>query len=268
MKNQATYISIIIALLALAAGMVLGQFCSLVIYFKDKAVLHWAIFSLLSIIVQFPAYYAAKRMLDKKPFLWIAIILVAIISIVFGPRFVFAVAPYTFYMGGLIALLLGVAVFGISTVTYTIFRPSSGNFAVLLAAWIFGALLFYFAPLAFAARQYIVTAVVLLGIFYWCWHYYRNSVGHWPRLGWMALVLLLLVAVEFISFRHLRFFNDQSAYEDKIVYEANTEFHHLVVTQWKGDYWFYIDRLKNLSTLDEFLFYEAIGSPGIYIGRR
>jgi spermidine synthase len=53
-------------------------------------------------------------------------------------------------------------------------------------------------------------------------------------------------------------FEEQPEYEDKVVYTDETQFHKLVITQWHKDFWFYIDRLKNVSSIDEYLYYEPM----------
>ena len=252
--------TILIVAGALALGLILSQFTSLITYFKDKVVLHWGIFSLLSMLIQFPAYYTAKKMLDKKPIFRSLIIGVAVLSIAFGPWLIFSTAPFTYYTGGLIALMLAISIYGISTMIHT-FQPLKGGNILLFAFWLISVLIFTSAAMSFNTRQYLLSALVILMVLYWEGQYFQFLIKRWYRLGFTFLMLLLMVLGEYLSFNHIEFFKDQSVFEDKIVYEADTEFHHLVITQWKDDYWFYIDRLKNLSTLDEFLFYEAMIHP-------
>jgi spermidine synthase len=42
------------------------------------------------------------------------------------------------------------------------------------------------------------------------------------------------------------------------VFTSETQFHQLVVTQWQKDFWFFIDKLKNICSIDEYLFYEPM----------
>lgn len=54
----------------------------------------------------------------------------------------------------------------------------------------------------------------------------------------------------------LRFYESQKDFEDKVVYATTSENYDITVTQWMHDYWLYLNKLKNLSTIDEFLYYE------------
>jgi spermidine synthase len=56
----------------------------------------------------------------------------------------------------------------------------------------------------------------------------------------------------------IHFFADQKDYEDKVVFTSETQFHKLVITQWQDDHWFFIDKLKNICSIDEYLFYEPM----------
>lgn len=72
----------------------------------------------------------------------------------------------------------------------------------------------------------------------------------------ISLSALILVFWRFST--PVVFHEVQSDYEDKVIFTAETQFHELVVTQWHQDYWFFIDKLKNLSSIDEYLYYEPM----------
>ena len=54
----------------------------------------------------------------------------------------------------------------------------------------------------------------------------------------------------------LKFFSEQHSYEDKMVFHSHTYRHELTMVQWKKYYWLFMDGLKNLSSADDYLFYE------------
>jgi len=75
------------------------------------------------------------------------------------------------------------------------------------------------------------------------------------------------VGFSFFS-RQLVYFPEQRSYEDKVLYSANTQFHKLIITQWQEDYWVFIDDLKNLSSIDDFLFYEPMAHSVFNVGNQ
>ena len=71
--------------------------------------------------------------------------------------------------------------------------------------------------------------------------------------------IALLSAMVFWSFSTpIHLFSEQPTYEDKVVFSSKTHHHDLVITQWHDDYWYFIDQLKNLSSIDEYLYYEPM----------
>ena len=61
----------------------------------------------------------------------------------------------------------------------------------------------------------------------------------------------------------LKFFNEQSSYEDMVVFHTRTYRHDLTMVQWKKYYWLFMDGLKNLSSADDYLFYEPFIHPAV-----
>ena len=100
--------------------------------------------------------------------------------------------------------------------------------------------------------QYIAMALstVLAGIFIF---EYRMGVSI------SMIVLAAITAVIYWQFAiPLNHFREQTSYEDKVLFAANTQFHKIVVTQWQDDYWVFKDKLKDISSIDDFLFYEPM----------
>lgn len=66
----------------------------------------------------------------------------------------------------------------------------------------------------------------------------------------------------------LKIFPEQKSYEDKIVFRTRTALHDLTVIQWKKYYWLFIDGLKNISSADDYLFYEPFIHPVVKLANR
>ncbi len=56
-------------------------------------------------------------------------------------------------------------------------------------------------------------------------------------------------------------YGEQLKYKDKIVYAEQSKYQKIVLTQWKDDYWLYINGNQQLSTLDEIMYHEPIVHP-------
>ena len=75
-----------------------------------------------------------------------------------------------------------------------------------------------------------------------------------------SAVLLVLVA-GFFTAQPIIFFGEQAKYKDKIIYEEQSKYQKIVLTEWKDNYWFYLNGNLQLSTLDEFLYHEPLVHP-------
>ncbi|GJQ64650.1 MAG: polyamine aminopropyltransferase 2 [Melioribacteraceae bacterium] len=75
-----------------------------------------------------------------------------------------------------------------------------------------------------------------------------------------SAVLLVLVA-GFFAAQPIIFFGEQAKYKDKIIYEEQSKYQKIVLTEWKDNYWFYLNGNLQLSTLDEFLYHEPLVHP-------
>lgn len=88
--------------------------------------------------------------------------------------------------------------------------------------------------------------------------------------GIFLLVFLCLITSGFnwyfyYSSPPLKFFSEQHSYEDKVVFHSHTYRHELTLVQWKKYYWLFMDGLKNLSSVDDYLFYEPFIHPAVHL---
>jgi spermidine synthase len=58
-------------------------------------------------------------------------------------------------------------------------------------------------------------------------------------------------------------YGEQRRYRDKIVYEEQSRYQRIVITQWKNDYWLYLNGNQQLSSLDEELYHEPLVHPAM-----
>ncbi|MEL6535883.1 MAG: spermidine synthase, partial [Bacteroidota bacterium] len=60
-------------------------------------------------------------------------------------------------------------------------------------------------------------------------------------------------------------FGEQARYTDKVIYEEQSRYQKLVITQWKNHYWLYLNGNLQLSTLDEALYHEPLVHPAMLL---
>ncbi len=56
---------------------------------------------------------------------------------------------------------------------------------------------------------------------------------------------------------------EQARYKDKVVFEKQSKYQRIVLTQWKNDYWLYINGNQQLSTIDEDKYHEPLIHPAL-----
>lgn len=63
----------------------------------------------------------------------------------------------------------------------------------------------------------------------------------------------------------VREYDSQNIYYDKVVFSKKTRLQNVDVTEWKGHHWFYYDKIKYLSSIDEWMYYEPIVHPLMHL---
>ena len=87
------------------------------------------------------------------------------------------------------------------------------------------------------------------------------------KLKWAKIInsafLALMVVIAGAAFfaKPIILFGEQHKYKDKIVYEEQTRYQKIVVTQWKNDYWLFLNGSTQFSTYDEGRYHEPLVHP-------
>lgn len=83
-----------------------------------------------------------------------------------------------------------------------------------------------------------------------------------PRVLNVQFAVLFLVSVlAFTVAKPIILYGEQHKYKDKIVYQEQTRYQKIVVTQWKDDYWLFINGNTQFSTYDEERYHEPLVHP-------
>ena len=81
------------------------------------------------------------------------------------------------------------------------------------------------------------------------------------RVAMLAIVVTLIIAGGALFAKPIIHFAEQRRYEDKIIYEEQSAYQRIVITQSKEDYWLFINNSQQLSTLDEHLYHDPLVHP-------
>ena len=83
-----------------------------------------------------------------------------------------------------------------------------------------------------------------------------------PRiLNIQFVVLILISGMAFAVAKPIVLYGEQHKYKDKIVYQEQTRYQKIVVTQWKDNFWLFINGSTQFSTYDEEKYHEPLVHP-------
>lgn len=126
-------------------------------------------------------------------------------------------------VGGVFFAFIGLPLLGL---TYTPFILGGVNFAV--------------AMLLFFRLRHLMQAN------------YTRLLGLGSITVFAALLLGVIYAEPIVQF------GEQKRYRDKVIFEKQTRYQKIVLTQWKDNYWLYLNSHLQLSSFDEFLYHEPL----------
>ncbi len=88
-------------------------------------------------------------------------------------------------------------------------------------------------------------------------------VGTHKKLTLSASTIGLVLLAGIFLAQPIVLFGEQKRYKDQVVYERQTKYQKIVITQWQDDYWLYINGNQQLSTLDEVMYHEPLVHPAM-----
>ncbi|MFL2915409.1 MAG: polyamine aminopropyltransferase [Nitrospinia bacterium] len=126
-----------------------------------------------------------------------------------------------------------------------------------------GGALFAFILLPFLGLTYtpvLIGSVNLLVASLILWQF-PNRLERPRILNFQFLILLLISIAAFAAAKPIVLYGEQHKYKDKIVYQEQTRYQKIVVTQWKNDFWLFINGSTQFSTYDEERYHEPLVHP-------
>ncbi len=112
-----------------------------------------------------------------------------------------------------------------------------------------------YTPILLGALNLAVATLIL-------WKF--SNLLKWPkslRRAFAASLAVIILAGAVA--KPIVLFGEQSKYKDKIVYEEQTRYQKIVITQWKDDYWLFLNGGTQFSTYDEERYHEPLVHPAL-----
>ncbi|WP_281614679.1 polyamine aminopropyltransferase [Flammeovirga sp. SubArs3] len=132
---------------------------------------------------------------------------------------------------------------------------------------LFGGLFFAFVGLPFLGLTYTPFVLGFVNLFVAILLLWRlDDIIH-PKyvktLKSASIALFAVIAIGMYYAKDVINYGEQKLYKDQVVFQEQTAYQRIVVTQWKEDYWLYINGHLQLSTFDEWLYHEPMAIPAM-----
>ncbi|MCR4290943.1 MAG: polyamine aminopropyltransferase, partial [Candidatus Scalindua sp.] len=117
-----------------------------------------------------------------------------------------------------------------------------------------------YTPIALGIINFLV-ASILFWKFKHLLHYKKTiQISFWSIT---AFFLIFIFAVKPVIL-----YSEQKKYKDRIIFEQQTSYQKIVITQWKDKYWLFINGNEQFSTFDEEKYHEPLIHPAMSISRQ
>jgi len=130
-----------------------------------------------------------------------------------------------------------------------------------------GGVFFAFVGLPFFGLTYtpfilgLVNFLVAALLFFILWKTFGSN-DHKVIVSKGGLVLVILITGFFLA-KPVILYGEQKKYTDKVVYAHQSRYQRIVITQWKEDYWLYLNGNQQLCTRDEVMYHEPLVHPAM-----
>jgi len=132
-----------------------------------------------------------------------------------------------------------------------------------------GGVFFAFIGLPYLGLTYtpFVLGIINFGVAVLLWWYLSDLVE--VRFKWLFYtaqpVMLVLLVGGVIFAQPIVEWSEQKRYKEKVVFSKQTKYQKITITQWKSDYWLFINASKQLCTFDEWLYHEPLVHPVMHL---
>lgn len=92
---------------------------------------------------------------------------------------------------------------------------------------------------------------------------YRSAFRYRRALSVAVALTPIVLSGLALSARPIVLYGEQRGYRDPVVYTEQSRYQKLVMTEWRGDHWFYLNGSLQFSTLDEARYHEPLVHPAL-----
>ncbi len=128
-----------------------------------------------------------------------------------------------------------------------------------------GGLFFAFIGLPYLGLTYTPFILGLLNflVSFWLFRVLKQYIQPtWKRALNLAYILVGAILISGMIFaKPIILFGEQAKYKDKVIFEKQTKYQKIVVTQWMNHHSLFINGNQQLSTFDEYLYHEPMVHP-------
>ena len=281
MSNRAQSNILKVSLFATGLAGIVAEYVlsTLATYFLGDSVFQWTM--IVSIMLFSMGLGSRLSQLIEKNLLLTFILVEFVLSLfsAFSALVAYVASGYTIYTGIIIyslsiiiGLLIGLEIPLVVRVNHD-FQSLRINVASVMEKDYFGSLLggvfFAFVGLPYLGLTYtpfllgfinFSVAIVLLMMV-------RKQLPRvqWRRVSSLAIGAFLLLVGGLVLAQPIILFGEQIRYKDKVVYEEQSRYQKIVMTQWGDAYWLYINGNQQLSTVDEAMYHEPLVHPAMQL---
>lgn len=90
---------------------------------------------------------------------------------------------------------------------------------------------------------------------------FKSHIQKFRVFQFLALAVVVILGMGLFFAEPIIQYGEQSRYKEKVIYQNQSKYQKIVMTQWKNEYWLFINGNQQLSTLDEWLYHEPLVHP-------
>lgn len=83
------------------------------------------------------------------------------------------------------------------------------------------------------------------------------------KLNILGSIVVVIIVLGLVNTEKIIFHSDQRNYKDKIIYSEQSRYQKIVITQWKENYWLYLNNNLQFCSYDEALYHEVLVHPAM-----
>ncbi len=112
-----------------------------------------------------------------------------------------------------------------------------------------------YTPIVLGSINFLVASALFLR--------YRGNLKFKKTLTIVFIfVPIFLTTLAFIA-EPVLLYGEQQKYKDRVIYQQQTPYQRIVITQWKNDYWLYLNGNEQFSSYDEERYHEPLVHPAM-----